>query len=116
MLRLAEEHLPSLLSQLNKHASEWKRIGVHLGFHYGELANIEASPHLHQNAPVSWFGTMLLIWLQWAPGDSRGSTSFATLENLKGALFEAGLGASAHDLTLQSVQIGELDQTDVSYM
>ena len=41
---------------------------------------------------------MLSQWLQWAPGDSRGSTSFATLEDLKTALNQAGLGATAHDL------------------
>ena len=41
---------------------------------------------------------MLAQWLQWAPGDSRGSTSFATLEDLKAALNQAGLGAIAYDL------------------
>ena len=41
---------------------------------------------------------MLVQWLQWAPGDGRGSTSFATLEALKAAFSQAGLGATAHDL------------------
>ena len=41
---------------------------------------------------------MLAQWLEWAPGDSRGSTSFATLEDLKAALYQAGLGATAHNL------------------
>ena len=116
MLRLTEVHFPSLLSQLNKHAHKWRDIGDHLGFLIGELDNIQASPLLQHDAPVSWFGAMLSRWLQWAPGDQRGSTNFATLENLKIALFEVGLGASAHELTLQSLQIGELHQTDVRYM
>ena len=41
---------------------------------------------------------MLAEWLQWAPGDCRGNASFATLEGLKTALREAGLGATAYDL------------------
>ena len=41
---------------------------------------------------------MLAQWLQWAPGDGRGSTSFATLEDLKAALNQARLGTTAHDL------------------
>ena len=39
--------------------------------------------------------------IQWAPGDSRGSTDFATIESLKGALNDAGLGAAAHDLSIE---------------
>ena len=65
------------------------------GFLPGELDNIEDRPNLLQGAPVSWFGTMLESWLQWAPDDNRGSTSFATLKDMKDALSEAGLGTSA---------------------
>ena len=96
-----------MLRQLKIHAAKWREIGIHLGFLTGELANIEARPNLSHSAPLSWFVTMIEDWLQWSPEDSRGSTSFATLEGLKGALCEAGLGASAHDLSLQSVQIDE---------
>ena len=99
--KLTEKDLPSLLRQLKKHASKWREIGIHLEFLPGELDNIEARPNLSQGAPVSWFGATLESWLQWAPGDSRGSTNFATLEDLKDALSEAGLGASAHDLRLR---------------
>ena len=52
---------------------------------------------------MSWFAATLEDWLQRAPGDSRGSTSFATLEGLKDALDEVGLGASAHDLRLKVI-------------
>ena len=48
-------------------------------------------------APVSHLGAMLEEWIQWAPGDSRGSENFATIGSLKKALSEAGLGAAAHD-------------------
>ena len=104
---LTHKDLPSLLRQLKNHAAiKWREIGIHLGFLPGELDNIGARPNLSQGAPVSWFGAMLESWLQWAPGDCRGSTSFATLEDLKVALSEAGLGKIAHDLTLQTAQIG----------
>ena len=92
-----------MLSQLKKHAAKWREIGIHLGFLPGELANIGARPNLSEGAPVSWFAAMLEDWLQWAPGDSRGSTGFATLEGLKDALSEVGLGASAHDLRLKVI-------------
>ena len=90
-----------MLRQLKIHAAKWKEIGIHLGFLTGELATIEARPNLSHSAPLSWFVAMLESWLQWAPEDSRGSTSFATLEDLTDALNEAGLGASACDLKLK---------------
>ena len=95
------------MCQLKNHSAKWREIGIHLGFLPGELNNIEARPILSHGAPVSWFGVMLESWLQWAPRDSRGSTSFATLGDLKDALSEAGLGASAYDLSLQSAQHNE---------
>ena len=73
-------------------------IGSYLGFTSGELDNIEGKPFLLQGAPTSWLSAMMAQWLQWAPGDGRGSTSFATLKALKTALNEACLGATAHDL------------------
>ena len=98
MNRLTENNHSVLLKQLTKHAAAWKVIGTHLGFTQGQLDNIEAKPLLQSGAPTSWLSRMLAEWLQWAPGDIRGSTSFATLESLKYALNEAGFGATAHDL------------------
>ena len=95
---LDRNHHASLLQQLTEDASNWREIGTHLGFRSGELDNIQSNPLLLSNAPTSWLSTMLTQWLQWAPGDSRGSTSFATLEHLKTAFNQAGLGATAHDL------------------
>ena len=98
-VRLTARDLPALFKQLKYHAARWKQIGLHLGFLPGELSNIESRPTLIQEAPVSFLGALLEELIQWAPGDSRGSTDFATIESLKGALNDAGLGAAAHDLS-----------------
>ena len=73
-------------------------IGAYLGFLPSELRKIQMNPSLFFNGPDGWLSTMLEKWLQWAPGDSRGSKNCATLENLKSALPEAGFGATAHSL------------------
>ena len=101
-VRLTDKALPALFQQLKKHASKWRGIGLHLGFLPGELSNIEARPSLFQNAPVSYLGALLEESVQWAPGDSRGSTGFTTLDSLKAALVDAGLGAAAHDLKIET--------------
>ena len=97
--RLYSEHHKVLLTQLEKHASRWRDLGARLGF-TGELDNIQANPVLINNAPKSYLSTLLTQWLEWAPGDGRGSQGFATLEGLKDALRQANLGATAHDLHL----------------
>ena len=57
--------------------------------------HFELDPAAHKavlRRASSLFGAMLQDWLQWAPGDGRGSTCFATLEGLKEALNNAGFG------------------------
>ena len=93
-------HHALLLTQLKKHATDWKDIGTHLGFSQGELSNIQASPLNLNGAPKSWLSAMLAEWLEWAPGDERGSINYATLSGLKSAVKEAGLGRTAEELTL----------------
>ena len=95
---LSESHHGSLFHKLIEHATKWREIGSSLRFRPSELEEIQARPLLLNGAPRSFLSAMLADWLQWAPGDSRGTTSFATLENLKAALNQAGLGATAHDL------------------
>ena len=56
------------------------------------MENIENSPMLLMQAPRSFLREMLTQWLQWAPGDGRGSTGFATKESLRAALLQANLG------------------------
>lgn len=71
---------------LSGYSSHWKEIGIHLGFHMSELDQIEAQPLLLSNAPSSYLRMMLSHWLQWGPGDERGSSGFATMETLCNAL------------------------------
>ena len=103
--RLFDCYLPCLLQQLSNHAAMWRMIGTFLGFTPGELDNIQANPQsvAAVNSQISYLSDMLTKWLQWAPGDCRKSTSFATLESLKNALSLAGLGAAAHDLRIQNL-------------
>ena len=63
-----------------------------------ELQNIEATPTLLTSAPSSYLDKMLSVWQQWAPGDARGSSSYATLEALVSAVDRAGLGRAAQEL------------------
>ena len=96
---LGEEHHLVIFEQLQKHSSDWMKIGTYLGFYPNELKKIQTSPSLYFSGPDgSWLSTLLEKWLQWAPGDRRGSKKFATLENLKSALSKAGFGATAHTL------------------
>jgi hypothetical protein len=91
------DHLSKLLHQcqLNDHASKWREIGTHLGFRQGELDNIQGKPSLFTEGPKAWLREMLREWLEWAPGDSRGSSSSASIECLKCALDKSGLAQTA---------------------
>ena len=95
-----EKHYSFLCKALEIHAAKWKDIGRNLQFLPGELMNIEARPMLLMTAPKSFLHAMLEEWLQWAPGDHRGSKNFATLEALQLALSESGLGAAAARLSI----------------
>ena len=97
---LKEQNIPSLLRQLKKHAAKWRDIGTYLEFLPNELDNIEAQPSRMHGAPMSYLGAMLQEWVQWAQGDSRGSTSSANMEDLRSALNQAGFGATARELKL----------------
>ena len=94
------DHLSTLLHKLNPHASKWREIGTHLGFRQGELDNIEHKPLLLNEGPKAWLREMLREWLEWAPGDSRGSSSSASIECLKCALDNSGLTQTALEVEL----------------
>jgi hypothetical protein len=82
--------------KLKPHAAKWVDIGDALGFTEGEINIIQSNPVLMtQSAPKSFLREMLSQWLQWAPGDGRGSTGFATRESLRAALLRANLGQLA---------------------
>ena len=94
-VRLSDSDHSSIYYKLEYQAANWRDIGKALGFLEGELNVIEKSPSLFMQAPKSFLGEMLTQWLQWAPGDGRGSTSYATKESLHAALLKANLGQLA---------------------
>ena len=87
-----------ICDKLRTHAHKWKDIAHGLGFLASELKNIEADPTNLINAPASYLYAMLDSWLQWAPGDDRGSRDYATVRSLSTAVDKAGLGVLAQDL------------------
>ena len=68
---------------------------------------IQAWPSLWNTAPNSWLSTMLVEWLQWAPGDRKGSTSKSTVEDLKEALNKAGFPHTAQSIDNSEFRILE---------
>ena len=98
--KLLEQDIGILYEQLRSHSAKWDSIGVGLRFTASEIFVIKAAPDYFADAPYSYLRAMLSIWQQWAPGDARGSKSYATLESLKTAVSKAGLGRAAEELHL----------------
>ena len=94
-----DEDMSLLYEKLISHSSKWRDIGIFLGFHSAELDKIEAQPLKLANAPNSWLSAMLAQWLQWVPGDGRGSTIVANEDSLKHALIKAGLSDTAQTIS-----------------
>ena len=90
--RLKDDDHYSIYNELKGKAADWKDIGKALGFKVGEINNIESRPKLFMQAPESFLSEMLSQWLQWAPGDGRGSKGFATRKSLQAAILKANLG------------------------
>ena len=112
--KLNKCHCSFLIDQLstNNCEAKWRKIGTHLNFQQKELDIIQANPLLLNDAPTSWLSVMLSNWVEWAPGDSRGSTSYANLEDLKSAVSKAGFGVVAEELSLsQEAAAGETGQS-----
>ena len=104
--KLEKHHHTLLFGQLSGCAFKWTEIGIHLGFLSNELKNIAAEPSLHHEGTKGFLREMLSQWLEWAPGDQRGSKEYGTLEALKRAVSKAGLGATADDLTISAETTG----------
>lgn len=83
-----------LLETLAPYASQWRPIGLQLGFISAELDTIATPPG--QRATV-YLESMLSEWLRWSP-KSRGK--YATLDDLKIALYQqsVNLGTVAEKL------------------
>jgi hypothetical protein len=95
---ISEQDFTAAREKLQKYPSKWRFIGQGLGFKHHELDAIQNQPLLLQTAPTSYLNEMLSSWQQWALGDHRGSTSYATLESLRTAVDKAGLGLTAQEL------------------
>jgi hypothetical protein len=97
--RLRDSDHSDIYTKLAPHAAKWRDIGKGLGFKEGEMDNIQSHPMLLiQSPPKSYLREILSQWLQWAPGDGRGSAGFATRESLRAALLRANLGQLAQQI------------------
>ena len=94
-----DKDLPSLYEKLIQHSSKWRDIGMFLGFSPSELDDIQERPPLYGTAPKSWLRAILTEWLQWAPGDGRGSTNVANEHSLKQALIKSGFSDTAQAIS-----------------
>ena len=83
---------------LCEYAAQWKDIALALGFRPAELHVIQSYPLLLLRAPVSLLNEMLSQWLQWFPGDERGSWYFPNKKYLQKALLHIGLSACSDRL------------------
>ena len=97
---LCDQDLRTILEKLHPYSSKWRNIGEGLGFTSSELDNIQAAPLRLLSAPQSYLSAMLADWLQWAPGDARGSKEYANKNSLVKAVDTAGLGRTAQELSL----------------
>ena len=75
---------------------------MHLGFSPGELDNIGANQTCE--GVEGSLRIMLAEWMEWIPGDHRGSNQVASLVTLKDAIREAGYGRTANSLSLSREQ------------
>ena len=92
---LSDKDHTDIYDKLQSQAFKWREIGKGLGFFESELKVIENTPTLLMQAPKSYLKEMLAQWLQWGPGDGRGSTSFATRMSLHAALLKVNLAQLA---------------------
>ena len=96
--RISDEEFTRASKILKQYSHKWRTIGEGLGFKAIELDNIMSRPLLLSGAPISYLSTILSEWHLWAPGDHRGSNTYATLHSLRMALDKAGLGRTAQEL------------------
>ena len=98
---IGDRHHGIIYQRLTLYATKWRDIGMALGFLEGELDNIQSNPMLlTQTPPKSWLSEMLSQWLQWGPGDARGSKDYASIESLKEALLNLNLAQLAREFVM----------------
>jgi hypothetical protein len=103
--RLKATDYGCLCEKLHRCAAKWKQIAQSLRFTYSEINNIKTCP-LNMDLD-SCIDDVIGVWLQWAPGDARGSEDYATLEQLQNAVSKAGFGVVASELKGMSIYHGE---------
>ncbi len=79
----------------------WRKIATGLRFSAPEIDEIASSPMHLIGAPGSYMDAVIGEWIEWGPGDKRGSKDVATLEALKSALQKTNFGKLASSLTLE---------------
>ena len=95
-----DHHYGFLHEQLCPCADKWEKIAIGLRFKADEIRRIKCDPMNIAGGSEACLGAVLADWLQWIPGDARGSKKKATLEALKTAVSKAGFGVIAKKLTL----------------
>ena len=110
------QHLLNSISKRGTQATFWMDLGKQLGFSKRELDDISSTSqneikkrivyksflYSYDHEEVFYLAEMLRQWLLQYPGDSRGSTNFATYSDLRSALVKAGLGEIARDIVKYS--------------
>ena len=97
---LKEQDLHVLLSIIKPATSQWKQIGLALGFPYDELTTIEQKPLLIPEGNTGYITEMLNQWLKWAPPKHK----YPTLTALAIALQKSGYENIAAELREQFSQ------------
>ena len=87
-----------IYSKISPFAGQWQELGTALGFNNNELELILNKPLLLLRAPKSYLREMISQWLQWGPGDGRGSVDFANTVAIHKALFSINLAPVALEL------------------
>ena len=97
-------------------AMRWRDIGSHLGFSDKEMDIIHQQKTDNENQCLY---ELLDQWLEWYPGDSRGSTSFPTYSRIQKVLVDIGFGNVARDfMTYESITVTSKpsdDEFDIPY-
>ena len=96
---LTDKDHSEIYYKLESYAAKWRDIGKSLGFSEQEMDTIQSNPFLMtQGAPKSYLRELLTQYLQWGPGDRRGSKGFPTRDSLRMALQQANLSQLASRL------------------
>ena len=97
---LKDQDLHILLGIIKPATSQWKQIGLALGFPYDELTTIEKKPLLIPEGSTGYITEMLNLWLKWAPPKHE----YPTLTALAIALQKSGQETIAATLREQFKQ------------